>query len=694
MKKIISMLLVILIFSLSFVLSGCENEIDVDSTWTIFIYMCGSNLETKNSAATKNMLEMVSKELPDGVNIIIEAGGSKTWHTDGIENDVINRLFVNNGKISKISTIEQANMGKSETLEDFLTWGISNYPSDKYGLVFWDHGNGCLGGVCNDENYFFDSLELPEIDNALNTISNKMDKKFEFIGCDACLMANFSTAGLFSKYANYMYGSEEIEPSGGWNYVSLLESVINDNEIGGKELGINLCEGYYAKSLVSKRSAIATMACFDLSLFDELNESFNKLSKELIKKSKSVEGLRDIAYAAKNAVKFGGSTDNEGYSNLIDLGSFIDGINNLNGKEEFLDKLDEFVIYHKAGEQKISTKGLSIFYPMDVDTFKADKYKEVCPANNYADFLTYTFSNIPDETIEFANSGNILEGNEFSVVLENKSLNYVLSVDFNLVEYDLDDSSDSIVEISLGTDNDMFSEKTSDGMRFYSNFRGVWNSLNGYKLYNNVVESTEEHIIFDAPIRVNNSETNLRYAFIFDDSYTNGGYYKILGAWDGIDLETGMSDKDLRELTKDDTIEVYYPYKIIELSNNGKVSSSAILDKYVMIPKSEDFKITEDGLDGESYIYQVIITDLYGRKYYSNAGFFAMNKSREQINSSSKLNGKYAGYAKEIIRTDFKSVFDSEFIDSQVKFENFRNLIQTYRLNNKDNIGKSNIIKF
>lgn len=35
-------------------------------TQAIYIYMCGSNLETKGGAATKNIAEMLDAALPDG----------------------------------------------------------------------------------------------------------------------------------------------------------------------------------------------------------------------------------------------------------------------------------------------------------------------------------------------------------------------------------------------------------------------------------------------------------------------------------------------------------------------------------------------------------------------------------------------------------------------------------------------------
>ena len=112
-------------------------------------------------------------------------------------------------------------MGESKTLSDFLKWGVETYPAEKMGVILWDHGGGSLSGVCFDENYNMDSLSLTELDAAFASAGEIMTDQFEYIGFDACLMANYETAYIASKYARNMIASEELEPSGGWDYESV-----------------------------------------------------------------------------------------------------------------------------------------------------------------------------------------------------------------------------------------------------------------------------------------------------------------------------------------------------------------------------------------------------------------------------------------------------------------------------------------
>ncbi len=46
---------------------------------TVFIYMCGSNLETKQGLAGKNIDEILSKDFGNDINIVIETGGGMDY---------------------------------------------------------------------------------------------------------------------------------------------------------------------------------------------------------------------------------------------------------------------------------------------------------------------------------------------------------------------------------------------------------------------------------------------------------------------------------------------------------------------------------------------------------------------------------------------------------------------------------------
>nr|MCR5031459.1 Clostripain family protein [Lachnospiraceae bacterium] len=185
---------------------------DADGIWTIFVYLCGTDLESGSAMATYDLEEMLSADSSDNVRYVIQTGGTEMWYNDQVDSRVIQRFVLQDGNMELVDEQTLEGLGLSSTLADFLTWGTAAYPSEHSGLVFWDHGGGSITGVCFDELADYDSLSLMEIDQALYSVSQTMGDKFDFIGFDACLMGTVETAAILATYADYMYGSEETEP--------------------------------------------------------------------------------------------------------------------------------------------------------------------------------------------------------------------------------------------------------------------------------------------------------------------------------------------------------------------------------------------------------------------------------------------------------------------------------------------------
>ncbi|MBO4416354.1 MAG: hypothetical protein J5824_10310, partial [Lachnospiraceae bacterium] len=189
--------------------------------WTIFVYLCGTDLESDYGAATYDLDEMLSASSSDKVKFIVETGGTYMWNNDVLDTEKLQRYLIRNGDIKLLDERKLDDMGDPGTLSDFLKWGLKEHASKHNGLIFWDHGGGSITGICFDELYDNDSLDLTEVDSALNESLSEMDMKLDFIGFDACLMGTVETANILATYAGYMYGSEELEPGSGWDYTAI-----------------------------------------------------------------------------------------------------------------------------------------------------------------------------------------------------------------------------------------------------------------------------------------------------------------------------------------------------------------------------------------------------------------------------------------------------------------------------------------
>lgn len=195
---------ILLVSIMTFAFTNAHAE--TDGTFTLLVYMTGSDLETKGHAASKDILEMV-ESLPasSGIRILLEAGGAESWELE-IDSSKITRMEIGNGEWKRIDEQEGRNMADASTLKNFLTWGCEFAPADRYGLILWNHGAGPLMGMCLDELYpdeetGMNTLSLNELEEALKG-SSFAKEKLVFIGFDACLMCSLEIASWSAHTRN------------------------------------------------------------------------------------------------------------------------------------------------------------------------------------------------------------------------------------------------------------------------------------------------------------------------------------------------------------------------------------------------------------------------------------------------------------------------------------------------------------
>ena len=113
LKNIVFILVSMFIFNF---FTGCYDEYinSEEDTWTIFIYLCGSDLESESMAATYNLEEIKQAYLGDNINVIIETGGASQWYTSEIEND-------------KNASIDESAQPSAEMLSELLALLSDDY---------------------------------------------------------------------------------------------------------------------------------------------------------------------------------------------------------------------------------------------------------------------------------------------------------------------------------------------------------------------------------------------------------------------------------------------------------------------------------------------------------------------------------------------------------------------------------------
>ncbi len=639
---------------------GDDNEIvpmGDEGTWTVFVYICGSDLESENGCASSDIGEMLECSGNEDIRFVIQTGGSKYWHMD-IDEDKLQRYCICDGKMELVNEQPDGDMGEGNVLTDFLEWGVQEYPAEKMGLILWNHGGGSIAGVCLDERTF-NILSLKEIGNSLYNASRNMTDMFEFVGFDACLMATAETAMILSDYARYMIASQESEPGFGWNYSQWGQYLCDNPDIDGAELGKAICDSYYQVCEDTELDYLATLSVVDLSKMDALAEVFSLYSQDLYELTQNEKELSTVLRRINDVDNYGGNNESSDYyTNMVDMGGIAAaGAAASDYASDVVKALDDAVVYMVNGDMHAESSGLSMYYPLKVEGSQELKiFRDICLGTYYLGFvdkIAYGYGNAGDisdyeneELLEDFenNSGDgyyededyenddswdyidefeqtglspaitfdvepfIDEDGYYGFYLSEDGLNNTASVQAS-VYYVTDDYVDLI---DLGLSCDIIAD-WEEGY-FCDNFDGYWFTLSdGQMLSVYIDEEGDGYDIYSCPIYLNGEEAYLRICH----EYVETGEVTILGVWKGVD-ENGAASRETEPLQEGDIIiPRHYAY---DMEND--VDCEYVGEEYIY---GDDSDIWFDFLPDGTYCYSFYIYDFYGDYYEPDYVFFTID---------------------------------------------------------------------
>lgn len=330
-----------------------DNRADVV---TIMVYMCGTDLESRNSMGTADLQEMLQAKVGANVNLLVYTGGCKSWRNNVVSSNVNQIYQIKNGELyCLVEDAGKVSMTNPDTLTGFIRWSAANFPANRNMLIFWDHGGGSISGYGYDEKFASSgSMDLAEIDQALEAGG----VKFDFVGFDACLMATLETALMVSQHADYLIASEETEPGVGWYYTNWLTELSANPAMPTIEIGKNIVDDFVDVCAQQCRGQQTTLSVVDLAELEttvpQKLKDFSQSTSQLIQ----AKEYKTVANARNNAREFA-------QSSKIDQVDLVHMAKNMGTKEgEALAKaLLGAVKYNRTSSNMTNAYGLSIYFP-------------------------------------------------------------------------------------------------------------------------------------------------------------------------------------------------------------------------------------------------------------------------------------------------------------------------------------------
>jgi len=395
--------------------------------WTFMVYLdADNNLE---GPGIEDLNEMEEAGSTGDVNIIVlidrcegEDSSNGDWtdwryyyvlkDPDGANNEIISKEL----NYPHLEEGAEPNMGDPQTLVDFCTYTMKEFPAEHYLLSLWNHGGGIRGVCWDDSTDDHDNLDLQDLDTALAAIHENTGERIDVVGYDACLMGGASIHYQINEYVDNTVASEATESGDGWPYELILadeeKGLVNNPSMTPGELSRNLVEFYVESYGVTE--PWVTQAAFRNEEMLQVYEDMDVFAQALMAGLPEYQAL--IWDARENTENYDLSKETPympevtGYP-MCDLWDFMDELvkhipwdeDLMNAITALKNSISAARIAYGSGTDMPDSHGLSIYFPAENDpsgehlipsSYRADLYEPTKFAQDHLwdDFLrTYYF---------------------------------------------------------------------------------------------------------------------------------------------------------------------------------------------------------------------------------------------------------------------------------------------------------------
>lgn len=349
---------------------GGSSAGDGGPTWTVMVYLDGDN--NLEAAALADLNEMEAATADPDTRVIVLFDRSR-GNSSAQGNWAETRLYeirhdtdpsvIASDRLTDPTWLEiygdegdELNMGREETLRNFVAFCKATYPSDHTALVLWDHGSGWappLPGtsppetkaIAIDDTSEGDALSVKAVAGAL------AGQAVDVLGFDACLMAQVEVAWELRDSARYMVASQGVEPASGWDYTGLLNRffALADGDKTPEAWALCATESYMgAESADLDR----TLSVVDLHALSPLGEAVNALAAEMTR----------LGPGAVTAARYRVAGYNE--NTCVDLRQFAGALDASADTRGLLDAALSGAVVKNIATGEEEACGLSIYFPV------------------------------------------------------------------------------------------------------------------------------------------------------------------------------------------------------------------------------------------------------------------------------------------------------------------------------------------
>lgn len=315
--------------------------------WTVLVWIAGDN--NLSEFGTADIAEM--KQIGSGANVDVVVqydragtGGTRRYHLQ--KNTLLDA--------DEVADLGETNTGDPAVAIDFFTWGIQTYPADHFLCVLWNHGSGIdetdiyararvsgrsvgrrrgrsvdvprsqvkaivnsrmaralfsttIDAALGTRAIAFDDTSRDFLDNAelarvISTVVKKTGRRIDVVGFDACMMNMIEVAYELHEQADFLVGSEEVEPGDGWPYAKVVGAAAKGPTPA--KLAASVVKSYVASYADTSQEEQVTQAALDLRKAPKVTKAIDRLAAALIADLQTSDEIVAFNRAIKASQRF------------------------------------------------------------------------------------------------------------------------------------------------------------------------------------------------------------------------------------------------------------------------------------------------------------------------------------------------------------------------------------------------------
>jgi len=391
--------------------------------WTVIVYSAADDeVLEENMWFDINEMELVGSN--PQMNIVVQMDRYVGAFTgDGDWTDARRFLITQDNDLEHITSpvvqsVGEVDTGNPQTLIDFVTWAIQNYPAQKYALIMSDHGGGWTGGFSDMSAASYSDLSIPEIVSSIEQIrQNTGIDKFELIGFDACLMGQIEVFGSLYPYSNYMVASEEVEPGYGWSYAAWLAQLAQNPSVNGDGLSQAIISTYVTNDTlltggrassdeIAQEESTTTLSAVESGRVPDVIGAMN----QFVTAATSVDQTL-VAEARTYTRSYFSLFGEEVSPSFIDLGNFAEVLTTMTDDAgvqqsavQLQTAIDSAVVAEKHGINMSGSNGIAFHFP-DSDLYYYTEFNEEFPPYYAESSTKFLEQSVWDEFLAYHYTG-------------------------------------------------------------------------------------------------------------------------------------------------------------------------------------------------------------------------------------------------------------------------------------------------